>query len=316
MLDVTQTTQTRSYTRVSSFTGDELVELLDAADLMRARTAHYEDALSRCAIACIFDESSMRSRVSFTAAAGRLGAVPVAVAPQELRLGRGGSVADLARSLSGDVDAIVIGVPAQETVEELARWTSVPVINACSDQQHPCQALADLLTIRDAFGDLDGRHIAFVGDGGDNIAHSLLEACALAGVHLTVACPPEYRPAPRILARARRLAIGTGATLRVVDEPEAAVDGAHAVYAGVWNSRNDESNQEERRAALRPFQVTETLMSLAQPGAIFLHCLPATRGEEVAASVIDGPQSVVWQQSANRLPTEEALLLTLTHEWW
>jgi ornithine carbamoyltransferase len=316
MLDVPQTTQTRSYTRVSSFAGDELIELLDAADLMRARTAHYEDALGGYAIACIFEESTMRPRVSFTAAAARLGAVPIALTPRELQLGRGETVADTARSLSGHVDAIVIGTPAQETVEELARWASVPVINAVSDEQHPCQALADLLTIRDAFGDLHDRHVAFVGDGGGNIVHSLLEACALAGIHLTVACPPEHRPLPRILAHARRLAIETGATLRVVDEPETAVVGAHAVYAGVWAPTDGESKHEKRRAALRPYRVTERLMSLAQPGAIFLHCLPAKRGEEVAASVIDGPQSAVWQQSANRLPTEEALLLTLTHEWW
>jgi len=307
--------RTRSFTRVSDLTHGELKELLDLADTMRDPAMQYDDVLRGRAIACIFEKPSTRTRVSFAAAAARLGAAAISLTPQELQLGRGETIADTARSLSGHVDAIVIRTFAQATVEELARWASVPVVNALSDEHHPCQALADLLTIRDAFEDLDGRRLAFVGDGGDNVAHSLLEACALAGVHLTIACPPEYRPDPRILARARRLAVEAGTVLRVVDEPEEAVSGAQAVYADVWASMGEESERETRRTALAAYQVTEELMSLAQPGAIFLHCLPAKRGEEVAACVIDGPQSAVWQQSANRLPTEEALLLTLTGQW-
>jgi ornithine carbamoyltransferase len=307
--------RTHSFTRVSDLSHGELYELLDLADTMRDPAMRYDDALRGRSIACIFEKPSTRTRVSFAAAAARLGAAAIALTPQELQLGRGETIADTARSLSGYVDAIVIRTFAQTTVDELAHWASVPVVNALSDEHHPCQALADLLTIRDAFGDLDGRHLAFIGDGGDNVAHSLLEACALAGVHLTIACPPEYRPDPRILAGARRLATETGTLLRVVDEPEEAVAGAQAVYADVWASMGEESERETRRTTLAPYQVTEGLMSLAQPGAIFLHCLPAKRGEEVAAAVLDGPQSAVWQQSANRLPTEEALLLTLTGEW-
>jgi ornithine carbamoyltransferase len=185
-------------------------------------------------------------------------------------------------------------------------------VNALSDKHHPCQALADLLTIREAFGDLSGRRLAFCGDGGSNVVHSLLEAGALAGVDVTVACPAEYAPDPDILHLARAAAEETGAELQVVHDPQIAVAGVHAVYADVWASMGEESERDARMSALAPYQVTEELMALAQPGAIFLHCLPAKRGEEVAAAVIDGPQSAVWQQSANRLPTEEAVLLMLT----
>jgi ornithine carbamoyltransferase len=185
-------------------------------------------------------------------------------------------------------------------------------VNALSDRHHPCQALADVLTLRERLGPLTGRRLAFVGDGSDNVAHSLLEAGALAGLDVTVACPPEYRPDAEILQHARRLSEQTGADLSVVCDPRVAVAGADAVYADVWASMGEESERAVRRRVLGPYQVTEELMSLAAPGAIFMHCLPAKRGEEVSTAVIDGAQSVVWQQSANRRPTEEALLLALT----
>jgi ornithine carbamoyltransferase len=299
-------------TRISDLEPGLLTELLELAETMKEEPARFEDALRGRSIACIFEKPSTRTRVSFAAAAARLGATPIALTPQELQLGRGESIADTARSLSGYVDAIVIRTFAQETVEELARWATVPVINALSDAHHPCQALADLLTIKEAFGDLQARHVAFVGDGGDNVAHSLLEVCALAGVDLTIACPAEYAPDPDVLHRARVRVEDTGVELQVVRDPQFAVAGAHAVYADVWASMGEESERDVRKEALAPYQVTEELMGLAQPGAIFLHCLPAKRGEEVAAAVIDGPQSAVWQQSANRLPTEEAVLLMLT----
>jgi ornithine carbamoyltransferase len=299
-------------TRISDLEPESLDALLGLAARMKEEPEYGEGALHGRAIACIFEKPSTRTRVSFAAAAARLGATPISLSPEELQLGRGESIADTARSLSGYVDAIVIRTFAQATVQELARSASVPVVNALSNEHHPCQAIADLLTIKEAFGELEARRLAFVGDGGSNVAHSLLEAGALAGMHVTVACPRDYAPDEQVLHQARALGEDAGVELQVVRSPEAAVAGAHAVYADVWASMGQEEERQARRRALAPYQVTEELMTLAQPGAIFLHCLPAKRGEEVAAGVIDGPQSLVWQQSANRMPTEEALLLMLT----
>src|SRR5690348_839147 len=300
------------FTRVADLAPGELRDLLRLAAALKEEPDGYEDALHGRTVACIFEKPSTRTRVSFAAAIARLGATPVALTPQELQLGRGESIADTARSLSGYCDAIVVRTFAQATVDQLARWASVPVVNALSDEHHPCQALADLLTIGERFGELEGRRVAFVGDGGDNVAHSLLEAAALSGLDLVIACPAAYRPSPEVLSGARLVAEDTGAVLSVVHDPRAAAAGADAVYADVWASMGEESERDARRRALAPYQVTAELMSLAAPEAIFLHCLPAKRGEEVAAAVIDGPQSAVWQQSANRLPTEQALLLALT----
>jgi ornithine carbamoyltransferase len=302
----------RHFTRVADLSPDDLAVLLDLASEMRADPERWESSLHGETIACIFEKPSTRTRVSFAAAAARLGATPISLSSDELQLGRGESIADTARSLSGYCAAIVIRTFAQEKVDELAQWATVPVVNALSNEHHPCQALADLLTIRDRLGGLKGRRIAFVGDGGDNVAHSLLEAGALAGMDVRIACPVEYTPSPEVLRRACSVIGTTGARLSVVHHPPAAVEGADVVYADVWASMGEESEQDARARALRPFQVTEGLMAAAAPGAIFLHCLPAKRGQEVSASVIDGPQSVVWEESANRMPTEEALLLTLT----
>jgi ornithine carbamoyltransferase len=304
-------TALRHFTRVSDLTQDELRELLDLAAALKSSPAHCDDLLRGETVACIFEKPSTRTRVSFAAAIARLGATPVSLSPQELQLGRGESIADTARSLSGYVAAIVIRTFAQETVDELARWSTVPVVNALSDRHHPCQALADLLTIEEAFGACAGRRLAFVGDGGDNVAHSLLEAGALAGLDVAIACPPGYAPDGRVLADARRLAGRTGAELTVHHDPRAAVAGADVVYADVWASMGEEGERAARAIALAPYQVTEELLALARPEAVFLHCLPAKRDEEVAAAVLDGPQSVVWRQSANRLPTEQALLVAL-----
>lgn len=306
-------TRVRHFTRVSELSGEELDRLLELAATLKESPARYEGALHGRTIACIFEKPSTRTRVSFAAAAAELGASAITLSPQELQIGRGESIADTARSLSGYCAAIVARTFAQRTVDELAAWATVPVINALSDEHHPCQALADLLTIREACGDLHGRRLAFLGDGGDNVAHSLLEAAALAGLDLAVACPSGYAPSRQVLEDARREALRSGAQLTVVEDPVAAVRDADGVYADVWASMGEESEHGARARALVPFQVTEELMALAKPQAIFLHCLPAKRGEEVVASVIDGPQSAVWQQSANRMPTEAALLLELTH---
>src|SRR5690348_7417503 len=240
------------FTRVADLAPGELRDLLRLAAALKEEPDGYEDALHGRTVACIFEKPSTRTRVSFAAAIARLGAIPVALSPQELQLGRGESIADTARSLSGYVDAIVIRTFAQESVLELARAASVPVVNALSDTHHPCQALADLLTIREAFGDLSGRRLAFCGDGGSNVVHSLLEAGALTGVDVTVACPAEYAPDPEILHLARAAAESTGAELQVVHDPSLAVAGVHAVYADVWASMGEEAEHDARTQALAP----------------------------------------------------------------
>jgi ornithine carbamoyltransferase len=304
--------RTRDLTRVADLSAAELRGILDLAVELKEAPLEYADALRGETIACIFEKPSTRTRVSFAAAIARLGATPVALSRAELQLGRGESIADTARSLSGYCTAIVIRTFDQDAVAELARWADVPVVNALSDEHHPCQALADLMTVEEEFGDLAGRRLAFLGDGGDNVAHSLLEAAALTGVDMTIACPPEHAPDPGILVGARHLAATTGAVLRVVHDPREAVAGADVVYADVWASMGEEAERAERMLTLAPYQVTAGLMAFAEPEAIFLHCLPAKRGEEVSSAVIDGPRSRVWRQSANRLPTEQALLLRLT----
>jgi ornithine carbamoyltransferase len=305
--------EVRHFTRVADLGSSELEQLLELAARLKTEPASYEGALHGRTIACIFEKPSTRTRVSFAAAAAELGAMPVALSPQELQIGRGESIADTARSLSGYCAAIVIRTFTQQTVDELAAWATVPVVNALSDEHHPCQALADLLTIQEAVGGLQGARLAFVGDGGDNVAHSLLEAGALSGLDVAIACPHTYEPRPAILEEARRLARETGTTLSVVEDPREAIAGANAVYADVWASMGEEAEHETRSRILAPYEVTEELMALAKPDAIFLHCLPAKRGEEVQSTVIDGPQSAVWAQSANRMPTEAALLVALTH---
>lgn len=274
--------------------------LLDLATAMKGRPHGFVEALRGDTLVCYFEKPSTRTRVSFAAAAERLGMLPLLLGPDELQLGRGETLEDTARTLAGYASAIVVRTFAQETVERIAAASTVPVVNALTDEHHPCQALADLLTLREHFGALEGLRIAYVGDG-NNVARSLLEAAALVGIDAVAACPPGYEPRVE------------GA--HVTSDALEAAAGAHAVYTDVWVSMGDE-DRETRLAALAPYQVDGRVLAAARPDAVFMHCLPAHRGEEVTAEVIDGPQSVVWQQAENRLPTEEALLLALVTRSW
>ena len=305
----------KDFLRVADLNPARLTRLLDLAAAMEDEPLGWVDTLRGRSVACYFAKPSTRTRVSFAAAAARLGLNPIVLRPDELQLGRGEPIADTARALSAYCDAIVIRTFAQREIEETATAASVPVINALSDEHHPCQALADVLTVREWFGHLDGVRLAFVGDG-NNVAHSLLEAGALAGMEIAVASPPGYAPSPQIVADARALARTTGAAIEVVDDPREAVRGAHAIYTDVWVSMGDDAERDERLRELRPYQVDEELLALARPDAIFMHCLPAHRGEEVTATVIDGSRSVVWEQAANRESTEQALLYTLISGDW
>ena len=305
----------KDFLRVADLTPDQLERLLDLAAEMEDEPDGWIDSLRGRSVACYFAKPSTRTRVSFAAAAARLGMNPIVLRPDELQLGRGEPIADTARALAGYCDAIVVRTYAQSDIEEMAAAAPVPVVNALSDDHHPCQALADVLTVREWFGRLAGIRLAYVGDG-NNVVHSLLEAGALAGMEIAVAAPPGYAPREDVVAGARELAAATGASIELFDDPREAVRGAHAVYTDVWVSMGDDAEREERLRTLRPYQVDEELLALARPEAIFLHCLPAHRGEEVAAAVIDGPQSAVWEQAANRETTEEALLYMLVTGGW
>ena len=308
---VTTTTTTPSdLLRIADLTAAQLDALLDLADEMKDG-AVWSTPGHRTAVACLFDKPSTRTRVSFEVAAHRLGMLPIMLRPDELQLGRGEPLPDTARVLSSYVAAIVVRTFAQATLEELADAASIPVVNALTDDHHPCQALADLLTLRRHYGYLEGIRVAYVGDG-NNVAHSFMEAGALAGMHVTVATPREYRPHPDVTRKAMELADAHGGSIELMDDPRSAVVGANAVYTDVWVSMGEDAERERRVEDLQGYQVNETLMRAAAPGAVFMHCLPAHRGLEVTADVIDGPSSIVWKQAANRLPTEQATLRTLT----
>ncbi len=297
------TTPKHDLLRIADLSPARLEALLTLSAKMKADPKGWLDALPGESVACYFSKPSTRTRVSVEAAIHRLGALPIMLRPDELQLGRGEPIADTARVMSSYCAAIVIRTFAQSDVQEMADASSVPVINALTDDHHPCQALADLLTLRERFGGLDGLQVAYIGDG-NNVAHSLMEAAALAGFELWLACPPGYRPDEKITRAA-------GESAHLVSDPREAVAGAQAVYTDVWVSMGDEEERNRRLADLTAYRVDANLMALAAEDAVFLHCLPAHRGEEVAADVIDGPRSAVWQQAANRLPTEQAVLFAL-----
>jgi ornithine carbamoyltransferase len=293
--------------RIADLAPGKLEALLSLSAAMKEDPQGWLEALPGESVACYFSKPSTRTRVSVEAAIHRLGALPIMLRPDELQLGRGEPIADTARVMSSYCAAIVIRTFAQSDVQTMAEAASVPVINALTDDHHPCQALADLLTLRERFGGLEGLQLAYVGDG-NNVAHSLMEAATLAGFELWLACPPGYEPDDAITRVA-------GDTVHVVRDPREAVAGAQAVYTDVWVSMGDEEERVRRLSDLGAYRVDADLMALAAHDAVFLHCLPAHRGEEVTADVIDGTRSAVWQQAANRLPTEQAVLFALATRW-
>jgi ornithine carbamoyltransferase len=287
--------------------------LLRLAERMRRSPRLHRNALAGRVLALLFEKPSLRTRVTFEVAMKTLGGDSVFIDCRGDPLGQREPVADLARNLDRWVDGIAARTFRHSTVEELARWAAVPVINALSDRAHPCQALADMLTLQEIFGRLEGLKLAFVGDG-NNVAHSLLLTGAKLGVHVAVATPPSYEPDPAMVASAEGLARSAGATVRILRDPEEAVSGAHAVYTDVWTSMGSEQEAEVRRKRFRPYQVTAELFRKARRDAVFMHCLPAHRGEEVEAAVIDSPRSVVFDQAENRLHAQKALLWMLLRQ--
>jgi ornithine carbamoyltransferase len=297
----------RDFLSSTDTTAEQSTALLQlAADLKAGRT---RIDLGGRSLGLIFSKASTRTRVSFTVAMARLGGQTIDLNPQVSQVGRGEPVADTARVLSRYVDALAIRTFAQEELAEYAHWASIPVINALTDLEHPCQALADYLTLQEAFSELDGLTLAYVGDG-NNVAHSLMLCGALLGVNVRVGCPQGYEPDATVLEQSRQLA-GTRCSIEVVHEPIAAVRGAHALYTDVWASMGQEDEKAAREAAFSGWCLNEELMAEADPRAIVLHCLPAYRGLEISAGAMEGSSSRIFDQAENRLHAQQALLAAL-----
>jgi ornithine carbamoyltransferase len=285
-------------------------ELLHLAADVKAQPERYRGALGGRFLAMIFEKPSLRTRVTFEVAIQSLGGSATYLDHSSARLGERESIPDVARNLSRWVQGIVARVFEQKTLEVLAEYASIPVINALSDRFHPCQALSDFFTLEERFGSSRGVKLAFIGDG-NNMCHSLLLAGARVGAHVRVASPAGYAPDSQIVADARRTAKETRGKIELFRSPQEAVSGAQAVYADVWASMGQEAETAERAAKFAAYQVNEELMSLAAPDAVFLHCLPAHRGAEVTDAVMDGPRSIVFDQAENRLHVQKAILLKL-----
>jgi ornithine carbamoyltransferase len=294
----------RHFLAIPDFTRAELDRLFGLADSMRSG-AYAKKPLAGKSLAMIFLKSSTRTRVSFEVGAWQLGGHALFLSSRDVQIGRGEPIPDTARVLSRYVDGIMIRTFAHSDVEQLARHSSVPVINGLTDLLHPCQVLADILTVRQRFGTYEGRKVAWIGDG-NNMANSWINAAWRLGFELRLACPEGYDPDPTILERARR-----DANVALVRDPNEAAAGAHVVNTDVWASMGQEEEQAEREQAFAGYQVNASLMKRAARDAIFLHCLPAHRGEEVTAEVIDGPQSCVFDEAENRLHIQKAIMATL-----
>jgi len=306
----------RSLITTTDLSSEEIALLVaDAAALRVARGAlnrgeQRTTLLAGRTVALLFEKPSTRTRISFEVAVAELGGTPLPLSSADLQLGRGETVADTGAVLGRYVQAIVVRTFGQDRLEELARASGLPVINALTDEEHPCQALADLMTVHDEFGTFAGRTLTYVGDG-NNVAHSLLLACASVGLGVRIAHPVGYAPDPAIVAAAGERAAAHGSEVSVLTDPLAAATGADVLYTDVWASMGQEAESAERAAVFAPFQLDSGLLERADDDAIVLHCLPAHRGEEIAADVIDGPRSRVFDQAENRLHAQKAVLAML-----
>jgi ornithine carbamoyltransferase len=300
----------RDLVSIQDFSADELACALELAAALKARPADFRGILSGKQIVLFFEKPSLRTRLTFEAGINSLGGSSFFVDQTQSRLGARESLSDVAHNLERWIDGIVLRTFAHETVTTMAQHAAVPVINALSELEHPCQAMADMLTLQQHFGDLRGVRLAYVGDG-NNVANSLMLAAASLGVSISVGSPRGYEPDAAITEAARELATASGASVSVVNDPSEAVTGADAVYTDVWASMGQEDEAADRSKTFAPFQVNQKLFSYAAKHAVFMHCLPAHRGDEVAAAVIDSPRSVVFDQAENRLHVQKSILVLL-----
>jgi ornithine carbamoyltransferase len=300
----------RDYLTLDDLSAEELTGLLDLSEKVKAHPGDNAVALRGKSVALIFEKPSTRTRVSFEIAVASTGGHPVTLSSTELQLGRGETIEDTGRVLSRYVDAIVLRTFEQERLEVLAGAASVPVINALSDFEHPCQCLADLLTVREIKGELAGRTLTYLGDG-NNVTHSLLLGGAKCGMHVRVATPPGFGPIPQIVQRATEIAERTRGSVVITHDASEACAGADVLYTDVWASMGQEAEAAERALVFPSYALDAEKVSFARPDVTVLHCLPAHRGQEITAEVIDGPHSAVWDQAENRMHTQKALLLWL-----
>jgi ornithine carbamoyltransferase len=292
------------------FAPTEIHHLLELAADIKARPAAFSTALRGKTLAMIFEKPSLRTRVTFDVGIQQLGGFSLYLSPAEISLGKRESIHDVAKNLERMVQGIMIRTFAHQIVEEMAKEASVPIINGLTDYSHPCQAMADFLTIKEAKGRVDGIRLAFIGDG-NNVAHSLMFAGALLGAHVSIVCPKGYEPKGDATAWSTAQAATTGGSIVVTNDPVEGVRGADVIYTDVWASMGQEAEAEARRRLFLPYQVNEAMVERAKPDVSFMHCLPAHRGEEVTAGVIDSPRSVVFQEAENRLHAQKAIMLEL-----
>jgi len=301
---------TRHFLVDDDISSAEQAAIIDEADRMKKDRYAARPLAGPRSVAVVFEKPSTRTRLSFEAGIAELGGHPLILDARSTQLGRGETIEDTARVMSRYVDAIVIRTFGQDRIEALAAAATVPVVNALTDFAHPCQALADLQTIREHKGALAGLTLAYLGDG-NNMAHSLMLAGALAGMHVRVGAPDEFQPLAEVRDRAERLAATTGGSIAVTSDPMQAADGADVLYTDVWASMGQEDEGARRIDVLRPYAIDERVVAAAAPEVVVMHCLPAHRGEEIAAAVIDGPASIVFDQAENRLHAQKALLTFL-----
>ena len=304
---------TRHFLRDDDLTPAEQAEVLAlAADLKKAPFSR-RPLEGPKSVAVLFDKPSLRTRSSFSAGVAELGGYPMVIDSQTTHIGRGETIADIGRVLSRQAAAIVWRTFGQDRIEEMASASEVPVVNALTDEFHPCQILADLQTVSERLGDLAGRVLTYLGDGTNNMAHSYLLGGVTAGLHVRVAAPVGLRPDPAVLAKAQEIAAATGGSAAVLDDPAVASKGADVLATDVWVSMG-QADEAEKKAVLAPFQVNDELVGQAHPSCVVLHCLPAHRGEEITAAVIDGGASAVWDQAENRRHAQKALLAWLLEQ--
>ena len=301
----------RHFLRDDDLSPAEQAEVLSLARAVKADRFGYRPLAGPRTVAVLFDKPSLRTRVSFAVGIAELGGLPLVIDAQATHASRGETVADTARVLARQVAAVVWRTFGQDQLTELAAASSVPVINGLTDRFHPCQILADLQTVREVHGRLAGLTLAFLGDGSSNMAHSYLLGGATAGLHVRICSPEAYRPDPDVLAAAAALAAGAGGSVTATADPKAACADAEILATDVWTSMGQEGQEAGRTSAMAPYQLNEDKLALAAPGCRVLHCLPAHRGQEVTAAVLDGPASVVWDQAENRLHAQKALLAWL-----